>query len=255
MLPASPQEDRSLTEAEAMRQRIEALLRQEGDGQDRSCGLGARLARLCRVAADDLGLLGSAVTLLPALDAHVISAASSLAARRLEHAQFEIGEGPARDAFMGRRPVLVGDLAHRGCRRWPGWAPMAVEDGVHGVSSIPLCVGASFFGVLTLYSGADLRLEGARLQAALIFADIATEVLLDAALPHERQVFEQELGSALDTDACVYQAQGMIMAELGIPLSAALARMRAHAWATGQDLADLASEIVAGRATLPRDEQ
>ena len=45
----------------------------------------------------------------------------------------------------------------------------------------------------------------------------------------------------------IYQAQGMTMVDLGVPLPEALARMRAHAYATDQDLADLATDIIAGR--------
>lgn len=58
----------------------------------------------------------------------------------------------------------------------------------------------------------------------------------------------------LETHAHVYQAQGMLMVDLGISLPEALARMRAHAWATGQDLTTLAGEIVAGQTRLPRDD-
>jgi hypothetical protein len=57
--------------------------------------------------SEDLALLGAVVTLMPGIGAQAISAASSPAARKVEEAQFDAGEGPTRDAFAARRPVLV----------------------------------------------------------------------------------------------------------------------------------------------------
>jgi len=51
----------------------------------------------------------------------------------------------------------------------------------------------------------------------------------------------------------IYQAQGMLMVELGISLEEALARMRALAFSSGQELADVAADIVARRTHLEPD--
>jgi len=83
---------------------------------------------------------------------------------------------------------------------------------------------------------------------------VATEILLDGSLPQDGRRLEPGLDATLDTHAHVYQAQGMVMAELGVSLAEALARMRAHAWATGQDLTTLAGEILAGRERPGRDD-
>ena len=52
----------------------------------------------------------------------------------------------------------------------------------------------------------------------------------------------------------VYQAQGMVMVELGVTLEVALARMRAVAFADGISLQELAADIVAGRRSLRMDD-
>lgn len=62
------------------------------------------------------------------------------------------------------------------------------------------------------------------------------------------------LESALSFRNEVYQAQGMVMSALGITLTAALARMRAHAFAAGRDLTDVAIDIVEGRLRLADDD-
>ena len=48
----------------------------------------------------------------------------------------------------------------------------------------------------------------------------------------------------------VYQAQGMVMVDLAVPLDVALARMRAVAFAEGTSLQELSADIVAGRRRL-----
>ena len=59
--------------------------------------------------------------------------------------------------------------------------------------------------------------------------------------------------AALDTHGQIYAAQGMVMVDLGVGLSEALARMRAQALSSGLDLAVLASQIVDGASAVVQD--
>ena len=52
----------------------------------------------------------------------------------------------------------------------------------------------------------------------------------------------------------VHQAQGMVMVDLGVDLTDALIRMRAHAFARGIPLVELAREILAGLRLAPSGE-
>jgi AmiR/NasT family two-component response regulator len=45
----------------------------------------------------------------------------------------------------------------------------------------------------------------------------------------------------------LFQAQGMVMVQLGVSLADALARIRAHAYATNRPLREVAADIVARR--------
>jgi hypothetical protein len=193
------------------------------------------------------------VTLMPGIGAQAISAASSPAARKVEEAQFDVGEGPTRDAFAARRPVLVADLEVAGVRRWPAWAPAALASGVGAVYAFPLHIGASIFGVLTAFVGSGPRLEARGLETALVFSESATELLLDGFAPVDDHELERSLDAVLGTNGYIYQAQGKVMVELGVSLPEALARMRAQAFATGQDLAALARDILDGRTMPTRD--
>lgn len=238
-----------MDEARSSRRRVDELLRGHGFGDGR--GVVEALEGLCRCATDDLALLGAAATLMPTLGTNTVSASTPVA-RQLEEAQFGLGEGPTRDAFTARRPVLLADLVDRGTPRWPGWAPVALDAGVFAAYALPLHVGATIFGALTLYTGRR-ALGGDGLETAFVFAEVATEVLLDRGTG-KGPTLAPDLDAALDTHAHVYQAQGMVMVDLGVTLAEALARMRAHAWATDEDLTTLASAIVAGRVAIPRDD-
>lgn len=240
-----------MADAASTHQRLDALVRRQPTGHGH--GVAEALDRLCRAACEELALLGAAATLMSTVGAHAVSAASSTGTRELEEAQFGVGEGPTRDAFTFRRPVLVGDLATGGGARWPAWLPVALRAGATAVYAVPLHVGASIFGALTLYVGSAPRLDRRALETVLAFGDLATAILLDDTQPHDGHGLDPGLDDTLDTHASVYQAQGMVMVALGVGLPEALARMRAHAWASGHDLETLAGEIVAGRVMPPRD--
>jgi hypothetical protein len=60
----------------------------------------------------------------------------------------------------------------------------------------------------------------------------------------------RELTGLVDHDAVVHQATGMASAQLEVPLAEASVRLRAHAFATGIPLTDVARDIVARRLRL-----
>jgi len=51
----------------------------------------------------------------------------------------------------------------------------------------------------------------------------------------------------------VYQAQGMVMVDLGVGIDEAMARLRAHSYADERPIGDVAKDIVAGKLMLERD--
>jgi hypothetical protein len=231
-----------VADPEAIRRWVDGLLQARRAGADE--GVVGDLECLCGAATERLGLLGATVSLIPTVGAHMIAAASTPSVRHLQEAQFGTGEGPTQHAFTTRRPVIVHDVTDQGLRTWPGWVPAAHDARAGSVYAFPLQVGATHFGVLTLYR--EDRLADPDLETALVFVEIATEVLLDGSLAGRGDRLEPDLGAMLDTHAHIYQAQGMVMVQLGVSLAEALAVMRAHAWANGQELAVLAAEIVAG---------
>jgi len=237
---------------DAERARLQALINRGVVASDD--GIADALDRLCRCAAEELGLAGAAVTLVPTTDAHAVSAASDPATRQHEDEQFGVGEGPTQDVYSSQRPVLVSDLERTGAGRWPGYAPAASAAGVRAVFALPLQVGAATFGVLTLSADVPRVFNRSEIRTALMFAELATELIMDSSTIEPGLGLDPAHHEAMAIHGHIYQAQGMTMVDLGVPLPEALARMRAHAYATEQDLADLATDIIAGRVVLPVDQ-
>jgi hypothetical protein len=209
------------------------------------------------MAVDELNMSGAVVSLMASsasAPGHygTITASSGGQVRTVEELEFSLGEGPGSEAFLTSRPVLTPDLAGA-MGRWPGYARAAVAAGSHAVFAFPMHVGAARFGVLSLHMSRPRSLTTAEIATCLRVTDLATEIVLDGLPPLvDRGPRELRRGADCTRDQ-VYQAQGMVMVQLGVSLPEALARLRAHAFATGQDLADLAADVLAGRVHLPSD--
>ena len=61
------------------------------------------------------------------------------------------------------------------------------------------------------------------------------------------------LEAAVTSRSELFQAQGMVMIQLGVSLAAAMSRLRAHAFAHDRRLADVARDVVARRLKLEPD--
>ena len=112
--------------------------------------------------------------------------------------------------------------------------------------------------MLGLYRERPGPLSGFQLGDALVFADTATMLLLDAQgrAPETAEPGAgpggQPAGLALHR-AEIDQATGMLTEQLGVSITGAFARLRACAYASDRGLADVARDIVARRLRLPPD--
>lgn len=210
-------------------------------------GVVGTLQRLCRSLTASLSVSGAAVMLMSPDGSEGVAAATDDRCRGLEELQFTTGEGPCHDAYAARRPVLTPDLRSPAADRWPGYTSAALESGVQAVFAFPLHVGGAGFGVLDVFSEQAGSLTRDQVATALTFAQVAVEVLQDGQLTTADGRLEPGLAAALDYRAEIHQAQGMVMVALGVPISEALTRMRAHAFSHSLPLIDLARGIINGQ--------
>ena len=180
--------------------------------------------------------------------------ASDRVAAEVEELTLTLGEGPGVDAFTGG-PALVADLTASDClARWPVFAPAAAQAGVRAVFALPLQVGGIRLGVLDLYRAQPGDLDREQLADALVLADTACALLLDAAPQRDRPRLNgggpEQAGSPHPE---VHQATGMITVQLGVSVAVALIRLRAYAYAHDRRLRDVAADVVARRLRFEPD--
>jgi ANTAR domain len=211
----------------------------------------ASVAALCQAAARWLGIDGASVTAVSAQGAREPLSASDEVSARLEELLFTTGEGPGEEDSGFGSPMLVPDL-ELAAARWPGFVSAAVAAGARAVFAFPLQAGAIRVGVLSLYRAQPGPLTPGELADALVFAGFALQMVLDAAAGISGSP-EDQLDGLQDNRAEVYQATGMISAQLDVSLEEAFARLRAHAFAAGATLGDVAEDVVSRKLRLRRD--
>ncbi len=173
---------------------------------------------------------------------------------QLAELQLTLGEGPSLDADGSGGPVLASDLATGEYgRRWPAFAPAALAAGAAAIFVFPLRIGAIRTGVMGLYRKQPGPLSTLQLGDALIFADTATLLMLDA---QDQTVDGNGNGpggqpaNLARHRAEIDQATGMVTEQLGTSIADAFVRMRAYAYANDLRLIDVAGDIVARRLRL-----
>ena len=173
--------------------------------------------------------------------------ATDMVIARLDDLQFVLGEGPCRDAYRSRSPVLEPDMAGAAAlARWPAFAREALGVGAAAFFTFPLEVGAEPFGVLELYRTTAGALSDADLSSALLLADRGAHDVLadfaDAGLAPSMSDPDPVFGR---TD--VPQATGVITVQRGITVDQALTELRAAAFTADRSIADVAVDVLAGR--------
>jgi hypothetical protein len=241
-----------VTEREERFVAVRALIDGEPPIPNGPGGALGHLHRLCAASARSLPARGVAITLMTAEGGHQVAIASDSHTQLLEEQQFSFGEGPCVDSFAARRPVLSGDLG-ADAGRWPAYAPAAYEQGIRAVFAFPLQIGASRLGVLDVYRDFPGGLAPSALAEALTYADIALQTLLDGQRLEAVTRPSDGLESAVDSRAELFQAQGMIMIQLGVSLTEAMSRLRGYAFANNRRIGDVARDVVARRLQLEPD--
>jgi GAF domain-containing protein len=211
------------------------------------------LRRVCGAAVHALSASGAGVSMMTDDGIRGVCAASDSRSERIEELQFTLGEGPCRDAYASRRPVLVPELADGAMTRWPVYASTVHGRGVRAVFAFPLQIGAARLGVLDVFRDQAGPLTSGELRQAVLLADVTVAALLDQHEQNGTDASLNDLDEAVEDRAELFQAQGMVMVQLGISIGEAMARMRAYAYAENRRLSEVARDIVARRLRFDPD--
>jgi hypothetical protein len=213
--------------------------------------------RLCSACVDLLDVDGAAISIIYEGVTWGTFGSSGDLSRRLDELQFTFGEGPCLEAVQQGRPVLMPDVGDPGHVRWPAFSEAMQRSGVQAVFAWPVRIAAAHVGALDLFRNSVGSFTDDAMSGASWAAELAALPLLDfMADANEDQAHETEDGWArlesLDRLE-VYQATGMVMAQLGVGPAEALVRLRAHAFAHDLTASDVAWSIVERRLTMETD--
>ncbi|WP_244199829.1 ANTAR domain-containing protein [Amycolatopsis thailandensis] len=205
----------------------------------------------CVICGDVLEAAGVGLTLVTGGGSAEPVFATDDRSRELEDLQFTLGEGPALDVTHDGVLVVITDVTGaEAARRWPIFTPEAIDRGVKSIIAVPIQTGAIKIGVVDCYRElAGLpSMEG---QAeALVCAEAAIGLAVadvDVGRPGLAELIDLEF---TEHRAQVHQATGMVSVQLDIGLADALVRLRAHAYAYGRKLGEVADDVVRRRVTF-----
>jgi hypothetical protein len=201
--------------------------------------------RLARAVARVLPVDGAGISLFFADHRRLPLGASGPAASIAERLQFTAGEGPCLSAHAEGRPVVADEATIRS--RWPAFYDgLVAGTPIRGTISLPLEDDLRGIGALDLYTMPPNDVTSLGLADALsTSAEVAA--LLQAAdrAAHPRSDGPVWLDApAAERRAVVWQAMGFLNSGLDISGPDALALLRAHAYAEGEDLEELARRVV-----------
>jgi hypothetical protein len=206
------------------------------------------LRGICTACTTELDVTGSALALIVADEPRGAIIASDVVIDGVEDLQYSLGEGPAIDAHREQRPVDEPALASS--ERWPVFGPSAAELGLGAVFAFPLRVGSSGFGALDLYRDSAGALAAADHADALGMAEVASTLLVHLQLEARPGDMAPLLSRMVDRRSIVHQAVGMVSVQLGVAVGDAHTVVRAHAFAEGRSVLEVAADVVARRLRL-----
>ena len=167
-------------------------------------------------------------------------AASHERLRELDEWQYELGEGPCREAIRTHRTVLVRDLATD--PRWPTWGrTMSEELGIRSSLSFRLFTRADDgWGALNAYSREPDAFSEDDVLHGQVIAAMSAVVLA-------RSINDDHLATALESRTVIGQATGIVMERYGLDEETAFDVMRRISSQDNRKLRDIAAEVVAQR--------
>lgn len=189
---------------------------------------------------------GVVLTLSGHQQPEAVVAASDPVADAAHELEAAWGEGPSREATARRAFVRV---LHELPAVWPLYGSAVNRYGIRAVCAAPLYLQGRSLGTVTTLNphpdGGGCGLRADQLAEALVYALLDSDITDDdTELP--------EIPALVDADdqALMHQAAGMVAVGSGVEIPAALALIRARAFADGHPVASVAAQVVSRRLHL-----
>ena len=219
--------------------------------------LGSDNAELLAPYLEQLPVTGASISVFGGSMHETLLHASDAVAARLDELQFDLGEGPRWEALRSRLPVLLPDLRLGDQHLWPVFGKAIAGTGAAAMFVFPLSIGAIDVGVVELYRTSPWTLSRSDQTTAASLAEntswaVLRQLLNDNAVADNGSV----PGNSLISRREIHQATGMVLAQATLSAADALLLLRAHAFANGSTLAEIARAVVARELDFcPPDER
>jgi GAF domain-containing protein len=155
--------------------------------------------------------------------------------RSVDHAQYDLGEGPCLDTLYEQETIRLSDLGTED--RWPRFVARARELGVGSMLAVQLFVDGEDLGALNLVSRQPQAFDDESEHVALLFASHAA-----VAMSGERA--RGHLKTAVSTREVIGQAQGILMERFKISSETAFHMLIVASQNSNRKLRDVAEDLV-----------
>jgi hypothetical protein len=187
---------------------------------------------------------GAGISLFFADDRRLPLGASDEVAAIAERLQYTVGEGPCLSSHAEGQPVIADEYTIRS--RWPGFYDvLAARTPIRATISLPLRGELRDIGALDFYVVPPRDVGDLSLRDALVVAEeIASALQAQGRGPRPPDGPVWLDAPAAGRRSLVWQAMGFVNAALEVTSPDALSVLRAHAYAGGLTLDDLAARLV-----------
>ena len=168
----------------------------------------------------------------------VTAAATDPIIEKADQLQNEVGEGPCLSAIWNQGIYVIHDTSTD--ERWPRFAPLAAEMGLHSILSVRLHAAGDEMGALNLYAHDVREFSADDVAEATIFGQHASVALAAARR-------EENLAAAIDARHLIGQAQGILMERFDLSADQAFSVLRRYSQAHNVKLRLVAQRLIETR--------
>lgn len=206
--------------------------------------------RIARVAANLFHAQSTSVTVW-SVPSFITLAGSDARAHALDQQQLVTGEGPIFDVAESDTPSYTPDVNGSDCtHRWPLLSMELVSRNVASMFCFPLRAGSAHLGAITAYRDILGAPSPEMYRDGLIVASLATEAILHMKAGSTDDNLIADFQEALESDAFLQQASGMVSEHFNIPITDAMVLIRSKAFSGNYSLSELSRVIVRRELSL-----
>ncbi|GAB3526783.1 GAF domain-containing protein [Arthrobacter monumenti] len=192
--------------------------------------------------------LGAGITLIDAAGAKTSTGSTDGIVRRLDEAQYEIGEGPCLTAREAMRTIRIDDTLTD--ERWPRWTSAVADLPVRSTLSTPLLHAGAAIGAIKLYSSIPGAFTDETQRLLEMFAVPAAALLGNVQTDELPKRLSDDLRTSLQTRDTVAVAKGILMERHGMTEDEATAFLISTSRSSGNTLHAGAQDLVAEASAL-----